>query len=136
MNSPDYIDASFGLNSDDNYTNGEETPRFKQWLKEYKDVVVSEETLPLLKEIYHSCIYNVPLPKDASVENYILHLEERKKTFENRLEDFRKRFAVGEAEATNFNPETGEIESEEIYQDSINQLQRKIDILQNARLEK
>lgn len=136
MNSPDDIDASFGLNSDKNYTNGEETPRFKQWLKEYKDVVVSEETLPLLKEIYHSCIYNVPLPKDASVENYILHLEERKKTFENRLEDFRKRFAVGEAEATNFNPETGEIESEEIYQDSINQLQRKIDILQNARLEK
>jgi hypothetical protein len=36
----------------------------------------------------------------------------------------------------NFNPETGEIESEEIYQDSINQYKRKIDILQNARLEK
>jgi hypothetical protein len=135
MNSPDDIDASFGFSSD-RYTNGEETPRFKQWLQEYKDVVVSEETLPLLKEIYHAFIYNVPLPKDASVENYILQLEERKKAFENRLEDFRKRFAIGEAEAMNFNPETGEIESEETYQDIINQYQRKIDILQNARLEK
>ena len=124
------VEASFGSGSENNYTNGEPTPTFKQWLSGYRDLDINEETVPLLREIYDTYVYNVPLPKDASVENYILQLEARKQTFEKKFEDFRKRVLEGKAQPMNFNPENGEIESEETYQDSIKQLQRKIDILQ------
>ncbi len=129
----DETDASFGWSIENKYTNGEATPSFKEWLSGYQDVNINEETLPLLREIYDTYIYNVPLPKDSDVENYISWLESRKLDFESKYENFRLRLEQGQAQPMNFNPENGEIESEDTYNDSINQVKNKITILQKNR---
>ena len=134
----DEINAAV-IDNRETYTNGEATPTFKDWLPTFNELNITEETLPLLKEIYDTYIYNVPLPKTPSVEDYISKLEARKQNFQDRLDDFKTRLAQGEikpfalnpetGEPIYFNPQIGEIESEETSLSTINQIQGKINIL-------